>query len=666
MVELTPVATPGLIVDALTPAPLPGAVWLTAHEAGEGFSYDFEAGALAGAKWLTVDGLTLRKGDLALVIELHEAENPKPFVCRFTLLPCAQARLRLDLAAVNLNRWRYLREGACLKPTVSGGRVELRCVNRIVLKVLYKGPETARWCMTPLRAAVEEPEVLRTPLLPQGPLLDALGQATWLQWSGKTATAEELGARLRAQLGQATVARAADGLSDWGGWTERNVGGSGFFRTHHDGRRWWLVDPSGCLFWSVGPSSARPNIDSNVRHLGAALAWTPPRDGDYAAARGPDTEESERIDFLVTNLIRVFGADAWKENWERLIYPLMREIGFNTCGNWSDCAAARRAHMPYVLPMTPAPEDKRAGRVFRDFPDVFAPAFTDEAAAFAAQLGDTRGDAAMIGYFLMNEPLWAFTDLFPAEGMLWNAPRCATREAFAAFLLARHGTDEGLARAWRLPVTAEDVAGGEWTRRLTAEALADAEAFSIEMARKLYRLLGAACREADKNHLNLGARFSSAPKPWVAAAMTGCFDVFSINCYKTEADPRLEEVCRMLGVPALIGEWHFGALDAGLPAPGIGHVATQADRGRMYRCYVEASAARPWCVGAHWFTLYDQSALGRGDGENYNIGFLDVCHRVYEPLADAARVTHGRLFAVAAGALAPYADQPLIVERLNM
>lgn len=368
----------------------------------------------------------------------------------------------------------------------------------------------------------------------------------------------------------------------------------------------------------------------------------------------------------MTNLIRVFGPDAWRENWERLIYPLLRDLGFNTCGNWSDCAAARRARMPYVLPMIPAPAPLRAGRVFRDFPDVFAEKFSDEARAFAAQLAATRDDPALIGYFLMNEPLWAFTDLLPAEGMLWNSPRCATREAFAAFLLARHGTDDALARAWRLPVTAADVAGAAWTHRLTAEALADAEAFSIEMARKLYGTLAVVCREADGNHLNLGARFSSAPKPWVAAAMAGCFDVFSINCYKTEADPRLEDVCRSLGVPALIGEWHFGALDAGLPAPGIGHVATQADRGRMYRCYVEASAARPWCVGAHWFTLYDQSALGRGDGENYNIGFLDVCHRLYEPLADAARLTHGRLLAVAAGEVAPCAGQPSQVERLNM
>jgi hypothetical protein len=128
----------------------------------------------------------------------------------------------------------------------------------------------------------------------------------------------------------------------------------------------------------------------------------------------------------------------------------------------------------------------------------------------------------------------------------------------------------------------------------------------------------------------------------------------------------LEEICRKLNVPALIGEWHYGALDAGLPAPGIGHVATQHDRGRAYRYYVETSAAYPWCVGAHWFTLYDQSAIGRFDGENYNIGFLDTCHRIYGPLAGQALQTHQRMYEVADGTVPPFAEAPDIVERLNM
>jgi hypothetical protein len=42
-------------------------------------------------------------------------------------------------------------------------------------------------------------------------------------------------------------------------------------------------------------------------------------------------------------------------------------------------------------------------------------------------------------------------------------------------------------------------------------------------------------------------------------------------------------------------------------------------------------------VGAHWFQLYDEPTTGRGDGENYQIGFLDVCDQPYPETIAASR-----------------------------
>jgi uncharacterized membrane protein len=39
---------------------------------------------------------------------------------------------------------------------------------------------------------------------------------------------------------------------------------------------------------------------------------------------------------------------------------------------------------------------------------------------------------------------------------------------------------------------------------------------------------------------------------------------------------------------------------------------------------IAAALAQPWCVGAHWFTYGDEMLTGRGDGENFNIGFVSV------------------------------------------
>jgi len=80
--------------------------------------------------------------------------------------------------------------------------------------------------------------------------------------------------------------------------------------------------------------------------------------------------------------------------------------------------------------------------------------------------------------------------------------------------------------------------------------------------------------------------------------------------------------------------------------------------------YLEDAASNPNCVGVHWFTLYDQSALGRFDGENYNIGFFDVCHRPYTELVDAAASSHAALYAVAGGRQSPFASAPQYLPKL--
>ena len=137
------------------------------------------------------------------------------------------------------------------------------------------------------------------------------------------------------------------------------------------------------------------------------------------------------------------------------------------------------------------------------------------------------------------------------------------------------------------------------------------------------------------------------------------FDVFSMNCYRPRVPTdALEHIGKVTGRPTLIGEWHFGAKDVGLPAGGMMQVTTQEDRGKAYRVYLENAVAIPWCVGVHYFTLYDEATLGRFDGEMFNIGFLDTCNRPYEPLCSASKQSHERVYAVAKGQAQPYVDAP--------
>lgn len=652
---------PGTLVGGLrtVQAPFPVAmedgVWFAGDAVGSGFETQFPEGTLVLGTHLSLDVLVEGCQSVVFVLILQEGSSGRRFRHQYFFLNAVQARVRLPLSATDQNRWLLEREGAWLKPMVQGDRVDLAKVDRLRVLIERKSSETARFCHSPVRLHTAEPPPLEDPVLPHGPLIDALGQSALRDWPGKTRDEAALVATLRRQRRDAATAVWPAAWSEWGGCRELRFEATGFFRVESSGGRFWLAAPDGTAFWSAGIDCWRAsNFATPVRGLRDAFAALPPHEGAFADAwsggRG-----GESVCFHTANLVRAFGSD-WRNAWEELACGGLRQIGFNTVANWSDGQAASRHRIPYVRPLHPTREIQTP-LVFRDFPDVFDPRFEADAAEVARQLETTRDDPALIGYFLGNEPTWGFATQTPAEGMLACSGPCRTRDAFAAWLENRHGN--ALATAWQMPTASlARVREGRWTETFPAAAKDDLAAFSTVMVARLYDVSSQACRKVDPNHLNLGARYYTVPPEWALAGMTS-FDVFSINCYRQEVPADLgERIAKPTGRPVMVGEWHFGALDVGLPSSGIGHVPTQADRGKAFRRYTELAAALPWCVGVHYFTYYDQSAAGRFDGENYNIGFFDVCNRPYAELVDAARLSHERLYAVARGLAAPYDEAP--------
>jgi len=102
-------------------------------------------------------------------------------------------------------------------------------------------------------------------------------------------------------------------------------------------------------------------------------------------------------------------------------------------------------------------------------------------------------------------------------------------------------------------------------------------------------------------------------------------------------------------MPAIIGEFHFGALDRGMFHTGLRGAADQDERGEKYRRYVESALKNPSLVGVHWFQYCDQPATGRADGENYQIGFIDVCDTPYPETVAACRKVAAGMYALRAG-----------------
>lgn len=656
--------------------PWPDGHWYRGWAPGDGLEYDIKPGTLGGAGGGGAGGaFTHLAAEMFLDgiegctwrLILAQADSSENLTLTFGLLNQASARIRIPLEALLRKQNLPEREGAWLRPKIRGEsleRVDLGKVQHIRLQIERCGSQPVRWCMTPLTLWQKSPAPLAQPLLPKGMLLDPLGQSTLRDWPGKTRSIDEVTTRLREQSSSAINHKWPGEFSRHGGHAGGGGGGgggleaSGFFRTQHDGRRWWLVDPQGHLFWSVGLNGVNSDVVTPVQGLENTLAWRPPAEGTFRDAHhGRPGEAGHGINFLAVNFIRSFGPQTWREHWWKIAQSQLRMCGFNTVGNWSEWPRARVVGFPYVRALQMSFPTTPLG--FRDFPDVFHPNFARDAAVMAEQLRETLGDAALLGYFLMNTPQWSTAGETPAAGMLYHAAAdCQTRKALAEFLRRRHGTDAGLSAAWGVETTYISIAFNEFRARLNQTARADLEAFSAVMIEKLFKTLGEACRQVDPIHLNLGVRYPSLPPEWCLEGMKS-FDVCAVNAYEARVPAaEFEALSQRLGRPMLVGAWQFGALDAGLPASGPQRVATQKARGQAYQAYLDSAAATVSCVGVHYSQMYDPSALGRFDGENYEIGFVDVCNRPYEELAWAARQSHERVYRVALGEVPPVEELP--------
>ena len=165
-----------------------------------------------------------------------------------------------------------------------------------------------------------------------------------------------------------------------------------------------------------------------------------------------------------------------------------------------------------------------------------------------------------------------------------------------------------------------------------------------------------ACKDAitaaAPGKLYLGCRFKglrNSDALWNAAARW-C-DVISVNSYVNSvavftdgnyAAPKFDR-------PVLHSEFHFGTMHRGMFSAGLCPVGDQCERGRNYRRVVEGALRHPLFVGSHWFQYRDQPLVGRGDGENYQIGFVDVCDRPYQKLVEATRTIGETMYATRYG-----------------
>ena len=283
------------------------------------------------------------------------------------------------------------------------------------------------------------------------------------------------------------------------------------------------------------------------------------------------------IDFAAVNQTRKFGPD-WKPRFADLAARRFRAWGVNTMANWTPDYARAPRRIPYTMQFNtrdfPHRLALRNGRKCDAMPDVFHPGFLAFLREKAAKVAEwSANDPMLLGVFVDNELRW---DL--------------------------------------------------------AQEAGDYPAY----AERYFSAVASALREALPGTLYLGCRFafeSKTREEWRAASRH-C-DVVSVNVY--ERAPARDLPDGAADRPLLVGEFHFGALDAGMFSAGLAPALDQRERGECYRNFMRDCLDSPRYVGAHWFQYMDQALTGRPDGENFQCGFVTCCDVPYPEMVRAAR-----------------------------
>jgi len=450
-------------------------------------------------------------------------------------------------------------------------------------------------------------------------LVDEFGQWISADWPGKAKNLDDLKAAW-AEEDQSLGKSPVPNRDEYGGFLSTSAKATGFFRVEKIDGRWWFIDPAGHYFFSDGANGI--GTVSATRTAGRESIFTalPPANliadpAGLAPTTGPSFAGS--ASFYTWNLTRRYAGPEWRKQWAALTVRRMADWGVNTFYGDPDLIAAT-PRQPYVITV----RAWQTGQSYLGMPDVYADDFAqrvDEAAARACE--PHKDDPYLIGYFLGNEPSWPGRESQLADLILEGASS-ATKTELKNWLF-NHG-----------------------------DTAATRNQFALRTFEKYLTIIIAAEKRHDPNHLNLGIRFGSSP-PAGVISLAKMFDVYSHNIYQPAPDPaRLAHFYELTGRPILIGEFHVGVPGRGM-APGLVQAASQAERANIYSNYVENAAANPNVIGAHWFTWVDEPNTGRNDGENYNIGMVDVTDRPYPELLAAMKLSHSRLLDVRMGKIAP-------------
>lgn len=481
------------------------------------------------------------------------------------------------------------------------------------------------------------------------PMVDRFGQFKHADWPGKTHSLEELRDQIEIE-NKDLEARQPVEFNQYGGWKNGpQLKGTGAFRVEKIDGVWYLVDPEGRLFWShgvdcVGTSVAVTPVSEREFYFDPEIPTRPDPNNKLAQFLSKanhsvnnfyaDYGEYWQFNLSASNLYLKYGDD-WYQKHSESAAKRLRSWGMNTIGNWSDLNIAKTAKTPYTATLgTYGPKIEGSEGYWGKFIDPFTPEFAKSIRDSFKSKAWTADDPYCIGYFVDNEISWGEAGSL-AKAALASPKDQPAKIAYIQWLKERYQTIDAFNKAWKTELESWEALQNDPFKTPDGEqAKEDCDLFYTVICEKYFSVIVDALHELAPKKLYLGCRFAWTNELARRAGQKYC-DVVSYNFYKRE----IETFRPVEGEdkPVIIGEFHFGALDRGLFHTGLVPCKNQEERAKAYEDYVKSALKNPWIVGTHWFEYQDEAVTGRFDGENYQIGLIDVCDRPYPETIEAVR-----------------------------
>ena len=480
------------------------------------------------------------------------------------------------------------------------------------------------------------------------PIIDEFGQYTHKEWPGKIKNREDLLAADSREMADLNGNPGYAEMSKFGGWKNGpKLSSTGHFRVQKYNGKWAIIDPEGYLFWSHGIDCVRPNSDTPVEGREQFYKFLPDTSGEFKDFVYPGrvsssyTPEStgkininsvKFVNFYGMNLERKWGRD-YKVNFVERTIKRLKSWGMNTIANWSDSSVYMKREIPYTISVNTA----RSRMLIDPFDPGFQPLIENQLTAIHQKSLD---DPWCLGIFIDNEIDWG-NETSIGINVLTSERYPFAWKVMDNTLKKKYNSISALNKVWESKFSSW--ADFEKNQEKFAGAEGDIKMMSALFADEYFSKCKAAIKKVAPDKLYLGCRFDfhfypdadNYSRDWIIAHGAKYADIVSFNRYNYSCNTM--KPVEGMDFPIILGEFHVGALDRGLPHSGLRHSTNQKERALVYKNFLMQAVNNPYIVGVGWFQYLDQPYTGRNDGENYQIGFITVGDYPNQEIQESAR-----------------------------